>query len=119
MPKVKKTDIIGKKLKPDYVAAVGAFRTKQAKNAVYRAEGDEFCGYIAGAKIARILLPMGQPSAKIAASKAQSALEPIVAKYGEFTLGDVLKVTATESEFIVISKDGRKYRVDIETGEVS
>ena len=101
------------------VALIAAHRAAQAKEAVYRVEGEELTVYVGGTKIGKALMPTGEKDAKVARAKAQAILEPVVKKYGELGEADILKITATEDKFTILSKDGRKYSIDLKTGKVT
>ena len=104
-----------KAMKMNAIELIAAYRSAQTQSLDYEISGDVIVAELHGAEIARhpVIEKAGDNQAIVASNKQW--LAPKVAAFAKFGEADVLSQSQTKDGSVVsvVSKDGRKYRVDL------
>ena len=107
---------------------ISKYRAAQVAGASYKKVGDQIVAYLGDVEIAKCpaLLSFGSVSNEEtknaiarAIATAKTLLQPMLEEFVSFNESKVMKITYDEKTCRVISVDGRKYLVDLESGKVS
>lgn len=107
------------------IERIAEYRKAQVQAMTFRKIGDHIVGFIGDTEMCKTLAKPGQSSGetpRVLLDRALQAAKPVLQsaldKWANFTEGDILRFVEG-NPCSVVSRDGRKYYIDIQTGKVS
>ena len=108
-------------------AAIASHRSEQVKSADYRLSGSEILAFVGGSLVAKAFVAIEVEKEKGETHTAylhrkternKGLLAEALQAYAAFPASNIFSSREADGYFIVVSTDGRKYKVNLKTGLV-